>query len=243
MSKAITPIVVALIIAIALVLVADILSDTAFDIKNRGYVTVKGFATQPIRSDLGIFEASIIIEDPDLRKCHEKLALDRKKVLLFLTEKHAVTEKEIALQPARIREIYRINEEGHMTNDVARYALEQDLKVESADVDKIAKLASGMVEILEEDVRISIRQPSYIYTKLEDLKIEMIGRATNNARERAEVVAEKGNFDLGSIANVRTGIFQITPVHSTMVSDYGINDTSSIDKEIKSVVEIRYFVE
>ena len=70
----------------------------------------------------------------------------------------------------------------------------------------------------------------------------MIGRATENARERAQNIAKKGNFRLGSIASVRVGIFQITPLHSTEVSDYGINDTTSIEKEIKSVVEIKYFV-
>lgn len=70
----------------------------------------------------------------------------------------------------------------------------------------------------------------------------MIGRATNNARERAIRIAREGKFKLGPIASVRVGIFQITPLHSTAVSDYGMNDTSTIDKEIKSVVEIRYFV-
>ena len=70
----------------------------------------------------------------------------------------------------------------------------------------------------------------------------MIGRATNNARERALKIAKEGKFRLGSIASVRVGIFQITPLHSTEVSNYGMNDTSTIDKEVKSVVEIKYFV-
>jgi len=52
------------------------------------------------------------------------------------------------------------------------------------------------------------------YRKLEDLKIEMVGRATNNARERAKKIAKEGRFRLGSIADVRIGVFQITPIHS-----------------------------
>jgi hypothetical protein len=70
----------------------------------------------------------------------------------------------------------------------------------------------------------------------------MIGKATANAKERAKIIAKQGSFRLGPIASVRVGVFQITPAHSTRVSGYGINDTSSIDKEIKSVVEIEYFV-
>ncbi|HNX91632.1 MAG TPA: SIMPL domain-containing protein, partial [Candidatus Omnitrophota bacterium] len=84
--------------------------------------------------------------------------------------------------------------------------------------------------------------PQYLYTRMDDLKIEMIGKATDNARRRASVIAREGHFRLGSIADVRVGVFQITPVHSTEVDDYGINDTTSINKEVKSVVEIKYFV-
>jgi len=243
MAKTLTPIVVAVIIAVALVMVAGIVSDTALDIKNKGYVTVKGFAKQELKSDLGIFRASIVVEGPDLKKCYEKLATDNKKVRDFLKNAHTVSEEDIHLERAWVREIYKINEKGHATNELDRYALEQGFRLESGDVGKIAGIASGMVAILEQGVRVSIRQPEYLYTKLDDLKIEMVGRATDNARQRAEVVAEKGNFRLGSIANVRTGVFQITPANSTTVSDYGMNDTSSIEKEIKSVVEIRYFVE
>ena len=87
-----------------------------------------------------------------------------------------------------------------------------------------------------------ISPPEYVYTKLDGLKVEMIGKATANAKDRAQIIAEKGKFRLGPIASVRVGVFQITPLHSTKISNYGINDTSSIDKEIKSVVEIQYFV-
>ncbi len=97
----------------------------------------------------------------------------------------------------------------------------------------------GVAKIGSETI---ISQPQYYYTKLDDLKIEMVGNATENARSRAQVIASKGKFHLGPIGSVRVGIFQITPINSTDVSDYGINDTSSIHKEIKSVVEIRYFV-
>jgi len=70
----------------------------------------------------------------------------------------------------------------------------------------------------------------------------MIGKATDNARQRAIKIATEGKFRLGPIADVRVGIFQITPANSTEVSNYGYNDTTSIDKEIKSVVEIQYFI-
>lgn len=38
------------------------------------------------------------------------------------------------------------------------------------------------------------------------------------------------------------GVFQITPLYSTEVSDYGINDTTSIDKEITAVVNCEFII-
>ncbi len=242
MRKIVIPIVVAGILALSFVMVANILSGTAITIKNKGFVSVKGFAKQEITSDLAIFEARIEAEDPVLKECYTRLAQDKKKMERFLTKKHNISTEEIKIEPATIREVYKINDRGFATDEFVKFALKQNFKVESDDVDKIAKLSSEMVDILDEEVRVSIADPEYVYTKLDELKVEMIGRATDNARQRAKIIAEKGKFRLGSIASVRVGIFQITPIHSTKVSGYGINDTSSIDKEIKSVVEIRYFV-
>jgi len=242
MKKVLAAIAVAVILGGSFVLVAGILSDTAISIKNKGYVKVKGFAKQEIASDLGILEATIEVENPDLKACYAKLASDKKKMEQFLTKKHGVFKDELEIKPATIREVYVINERGYNTDEFVKFTLEQELKIESSDVNKIARLSSEMIDILDEGVKVSISSPDYVYTKLDDLKVEMIGRATENATERAKMIAQKGKFKLGPIANVRVGVFQITAVHSTSVSDYGINDTSSIDKEIKSVVEIKYFV-
>ena len=242
MKKTVIPIVVALILAGSFVLVANIASNTAIGIKNKGYVTVKGFAKQEIKSDLGIFKATIITENPDLKVCYAELAQNKDQVKKFVNENFKVTAQELELNPASIKEVYKINERGYDTDEFVKYILKQNIKIEGVDVEKIEKISSGMIEILDKGVKISIHAPEYLYTKLEDLKIEMIGRATNNARQRVIKIAQEGKFRLGPIASVRVGIFQITPANSTEVSNYGINDTTSIEKEIKCVVEIKYFV-
>jgi hypothetical protein len=242
MKKVLVPIVVALIVAASLILVANIGANTALSIKNKGYVTVKGFAKQDITSDLGIFEATITAENPDLKLSYATLAADKGKVESFITSKYGITDNEIELEPASISEIYKINERGYNTDEFVKYILRQNIKIESNNVQNIAKLSAGIVDILDEGVKLTVSYPQYIYTGLDDLKIEMIGRATDNARQRALKIAKEGKFKLGPIASVRVGIFQITPKNSTEISNYGMNDTSSIDKEIKSVVEIQYFV-
>jgi len=241
MKKGLAAISVAVILAVSFIMVAKIGSNTAINIKNKGYVSVKGYAKQKITSDYAIFDVEIVAENLDLKVCYESLAQDKKKVMEYLAV-HKITDKEIEIHPAEVEEEYKVNERGYKTEEFIKYIIKQPILVKSADVNKIRDLSSAIIEILDQGVKVVISKPRYIYRELEDLKIEMVGKATNNARERAIKIAKEGKFRLGSIADVRVGVFQITPIHSTEVSNYGINDTSSIDKEIKCVVGIQYFV-
>ncbi|MFC1645993.1 SIMPL domain-containing protein [Candidatus Omnitrophota bacterium] len=241
MKKSGVFILVAVILGLSLVWVANIASNTAISIKNKGYVKVKGFAKQEIRSDLAIFSVRIEEADVDLKACYRKLKDDKEKANKFL-EKYEAKDDIIKFYQPKIRENYKINERGHATDEFIDFELTQKFSVQSDDVEKIERLTEEISGLLDEGVKLFISSPDYIYKDLDALKVEMIGRATANAKERAEVIAKKGKFRLGPIASVRVGVFQITPAYSTSVSNYGINDTTSIDKEIKSVVEIEYFV-
>jgi hypothetical protein len=242
MNKGLVAIIIAVIMGMALIFTANIISNAAVSIKNKGYVQVTGYAKQEILSDLGIIEAVMKTESPDIKECYKKLAGDRDRVKIYLGKAHNVSSGELVVKPASIQEVYKINDRGFDTEELVKYVLTQTIRVETKDVKKVEKISSEMIELLDEGVKIDIMSPEYHFTALEGLKIEMIGRATSNARERAIKIAKEGKFKLGSIADVRVGVFQITPKNSTDVSDYGYNDTSSVEKEIKSVVEIKYFV-
>ena len=48
------------------------------------------------------------------------------------------------------------------------------------------------------------------------------------------------NNSVGKIDSVKMGVYQITPVDSTAVSDMGINDSSTIDKKVTAVANITF---
>ncbi len=241
MRKGFVSIVVAIIIGLSIVWTANIFSRTAVSIKNKGYVKVKGYAKKAISSDLAIFKATIFAENKDLKSCYGILSKDKQKVEAYL-EKFGFTKKEIEFFPAEIGERFKLNEKGYETEERVAFKLFQNVKIKSKDIHKVEKLASDIVGVLGEGVQLAVHDPQYINTTIEELKLEMIGKAAANAKDRARVIAKQGKFRLGPIASVRIGVFQITPLYSTEISGYGINDTSSIEKEIKSVVEIEYFV-
>ena len=71
----------------------------------------------------------------------------------------------------------------------------------------------------------------------------MIKAATENAKLRANQLAQTTGSDIGAPVSARIGVFQIRPQYSQEVSDYGINDMSSIDKEIVSTVSVAFRIE
>jgi hypothetical protein len=60
---------------------------------------------------------------------------------------------------------------------------------------------------------------------------------------RAEQMAASTNSDLGPMRTAKMGVLQITPKNSNVVSDYGINDVSSIEKEITAVVHASFEID
>ena len=47
---------------------------------------------------------------------------------------------------------------------------------------------------------------------------------------------------VGKVKQIKMGVFQITPPDSTEVSDYGINNTTTIDKKVTAVANVVFKV-
>ena len=82
----------------------------------------------------------------------------------------------------------------------------------------------------------------FIDAKLSDLKVKLLQDATTDAKDRATAMLKATHNKPGKIQSVRMGVFQITPVDSTNVSDMGINDTTTVDKKVTSVANVVFRV-
>ena len=90
----------------------------------------------------------------------------------------------------------------------------QSVEIESKEVDKIEKVSREITELLNQGVQFYSQAPRYYYTKLADLKIEMISKATEDARLRAENIAKFSGGNLSTLESAKMGIFQITGQNS-----------------------------
>ena len=123
------------------------------------------------------------------------------------------------------------------------YELTQFIQIESNEVGKIEKISREVTLLLNQGVNFYSEAPRYFYTQLADLKIEMISKATEDARIRAEKIAAYSNGELGALQAAKMGVFQITGQNSTENYSWGGNfNTSSRDKIASITMKLVYKV-
>ena len=146
--------------------------------------------------------------------------------------------KDIEIKSASGYSSYKYAPNGNITNDIAYYNLSQTVIAKSNDVEKIKELSTDIQNLIDKGIDISIINTEYFYSKLGDLKVELLRDATKDAKDRASAMLKATRNRPGKIQSVQMGVFQITPVDSTNVSDMGINDTSSVEKKVTAVANV-----
>lgn len=205
-------------------------------------ITVTGAARKRIKSDLVVWTAAVTYQAPKLADAYRSLSESVPRVRKYLIEK-GVAENEITVSSISTVTLHRTGPEGQETSDITGYSLRQEIQVRSTDVDKIAKIAREATELINQDILIESAAPQYHFTKLGDLKIEMLGEAAKDAKMRAEKIAASTGNRVGNVRSAKMGVMQITAADSTEVSDMGISDTSSIEKDITAVVNTSFEVD
>lgn len=231
-------------IAVATIVSSVILSGGILKVMKftREQINVTGSATKEIRSDYIVWSAELSRREADLKAAYKNLQDDLNKVRAYLSSK-GIKDDELVISQVSTETIFKKNEKGNDTNDIQGYRLAQSVTIRSYDVDKITDVSRQSTELIDQGVQLTSYAPEYFYTKLDELKIEMLSKATENAKARAANMAKATGNRIGFMRSARMGVFQITPATSTEVSDFGMNDTSSLDKKVMAVVTVSFAIE
>ena len=239
-KRAVSNIIVAIILVIGAVASAFILVNGVVKVKSaQNNIVVTGSAKQQITSDLIVWDGYFSAQSAVLTDAYSKLEESRNKVSDYLT-KQGISEKDVEFSSITTNVNYVMNDYGNYTNQIDNYSLSQTVKISSSDIKKITDISRSATELLNQDVAFVSNPPQYYYTKLADLKVSMLAEATKDARKRAQMMAENAGNNLGDLTYADMGVMQITPLYSNDISDYGINDTSSLEKEITAVVHCQF---
>lgn len=207
-------------------------------------VSVVGLAEKDFTSDLIVWNLRYDVLDMDMKKSYALIKEQNKIVKEFLSSK-GIKASEIDFKNISTKPKYESHwENGHWVENFEGYVSVQSIRVESKDVDKIEKIIREISELYDQNIKISSDDPEYYYTKLSDLKLEMLAEASKNARERAQTVTENAGGKLGDLKTATTGVFQITAPNSSedSYSWGGAFNTSSKQKHVSINMRLTYYV-
>lgn len=205
-------------------------------------ITVTGSAKKDIVSDLGILRGTITVEELTAGQAYKELNRQKPILIAYLSSK-GFPEKEVEFFTMSSFPKYERNESGYQTDKIRGYTYSQRIEIKSTDVNKIKAVSLEIPSLIEKGVNFEVEMPEYHYTKIADVKIEIQAEAAKDAMNRASRIASSTGRELGPMRSARMGVIQITPRLSNQISDYGVNDLSSIEKEVTAVVSASFEIE
>jgi uncharacterized protein len=204
-------------------------------------LTITGSAKRPIKSDFIVWRISLASQQPTTQAAYQELKARIDRVQRYL-KAAKVDPAEISLESLETAALPELVN-GKETGKTAAYKLSQKLEIRSTKVDQYAKLSQQITELINEGIPLTSEPPEYLYTELSKVRIEMVAEATKDAKARAESIAKSTGNRVGGVRSADTGVFQITPRHSTAVTNEGRYDTSSIEKDITAVVSVKFGID
>lgn len=209
-------------------------------------ISATGSASQDFVSDLIVWRGSFSAHGATAKEAYEKIKKDSEVTKKYLLD-NGVTGDELIFYSVNITQTLKneYNAMGNVVNQVPDgYDLSQELSVTSHDVDKIDNISRDVTKLIDAGVEFNSEPPEYYYTKLDELKLKMIDQATQNAKARIDILAQKSGSRVGKLLSANLGVFQITAQNSSSEDySYGGNfNTSSKNKTASITVKLNYTV-
>jgi len=126
---------------------------------------------------------------------------------------------------------------------VTEYLLAQSFQVTTHDLRSLESSAASVSTLLEQGLTLTVGRISYVSTELSNARLKALQAATRNASDRARIIVEGVGGQLGGVRSASLGVYQIVPRNSNQISDYGINDTSTKEKDVIAVVSVTFGVD
>lgn len=204
-------------------------------------ISVTGSARMEVTSDFAKLQGNINFQSPTLQQGAKKLKQYRNQVQEFLTSK-GIPESAISFGAMNNYAQEIRDDRGRSTGKISGYRISQEIIVRSEQVELIGKIAQEIDELVVQGVPYNSYGPEFMYTKLNEARIALMEDATIDAKKRAEKIAKAADGKVGAIRDARMGVIQVVAPNSTSISDYGMYDTSTIQKNVVAVVKVNFSV-
>lgn len=216
-----------------------------YKFKAQETITVTGSSDKDFTSDQIVWTGSYSRKMMDLKAAYAQLKDDESKIRAYLKGK-GVADAEVVFSAVSIDKQfnYTYDQSGRNTgSEFTGYNLTQKVTVDSRDIEKIEKISREVTELIERGIEFNSSSPSYYYSKLSELKIDLLAKASEDAKVRASTIAKNSGNGLGKIRKASMGVFQITGQNSEEDYTYGgVFNTSSKNKTASITVRVEFAI-
>ncbi|SMO84469.1 SIMPL domain-containing protein [Gracilimonas mengyeensis] len=176
-------------------------------------VTVKGLAEEEHLADIVIWPIQFSEASNQLQDIYTSLEGSTEKVKTFL-KNHGISDEEISVGTPYVTD-KSAQRYGGPSDAEFRYVANQTVTVYSENVTDVRDVMNQLSELGKQGVTLSGDEyqvrTEYLFTRLNEIKPQMIEAATKEARAVAEKFAEDSNSQLGKIKTAYQGQFSISP--------------------------------
>ncbi len=232
-----------IILSISIIIAALILGGFFYQAVNKeNTIKVVGIARRAFEADTLKWSVDLETEvGPE--GLHNGYMIMKAKLLNFKKEieSRGITAEQFNIQPIQMtKEFDYIYRDGNSQRVFRGYRLSQYIFLITKNIDQVEKLVLNPLELYDKNIILENSNLQYYYSEIDNLKKEIIAKATVNARERAERMLEETDLKPNKVLSMNSGIFQITEPYSTDTSSMGIYNTSSRNKEISVTAHVTF---
>ena len=207
------------------------------------YVEVKGVAERDVKADLALWPLRLMAAGNDLGATQAEIARHTTRVYAFL-QRHGLDTTQIEIQGNEVSDALA-NQYAGDRQIRARYVVSQTLMIRSANVDLVLAASAKVGDLIGSGVVLSSDRggygasgPTFLFTRLNDLKPGMIREATGKAREAAEQFAGDSRSGLAGIRQANQGVFVILARDQAN----GVGEQSQVFKTVRVVSTVQYYL-
>lgn len=197
-------------------------------------VNVTGIAERNITSDLIVWRISVEATNEIQAQAFAQLDRDASTVLSYLRGA-GIASEDISVSNTNVSKLtdgYYDRDKDKYISVFKGYQFTQDIVVSSSRIDEVEAVYRKISELYNQGLTFSAHAPLYYYTKLNELKMEMLREASADAYARASIIAEGGKASLGKLESSSMGVFQIVGLNSN--EEYSWGGTFNTSSKLKT---------
>ena len=203
---------------------------------NARVVTVKGLAEKDVVADTGIWNITFTVNGNNLTEAQQQIQAQDDEIVRFL-QKNGFAASEISSGRIETNDLMANPYRDTNSAEASRFILTQTITVRSDKVNLIADTLAKSNELIGKGIVFSAQTANYFFTKLNDIKPELLKEATENAGKAAQEFAVNSGSQVGKIQNANQGV--ITIISRDNPDAY---ETSQINKKVRVVSTVTYLL-